>query len=61
MSALRYSNLLCGAIRGALEMLSLRVSCKFVKDVLVGDDNTEIRVTLTEVLGEGAGAAYNDE
>jgi len=61
MSSLRYSNILCGAIRGALEMVSLRVSCKFIKDVLVGDDSTEIRVTLTEILSEGAGAQYDDE
>ena len=42
-------------------MVSLRVTCTFVKDVLAGDDVTEIRVSLTEVLGEGAGKAYEDE
>lgn len=60
-NTLRYSNILCGVIRGALEMVSLRVSCNFVKDVLAGDDCTEIKVTLQEVLGEGAGAQYRDE
>ena len=60
-STLRYSNILCGVIRGALEMVSLRVTCAFVKDVLAGDDGAEIRVTLQEVLGEGAGAAYRDD
>lgn len=58
---LRYSNILCGVVRGALEMVSLKVSCTFVKDVLAGDDATEIRVVLLEVLGEGAGKAYEDE
>ncbi len=58
---LRYSNILCGVIRGALEMVSLKVTCAFVKDALAGDDSTEIRVALVEVLGEGAGAAYEDE
>lgn len=58
---LRYSNILCGVVRGALEMVSLRVSCTFVKDALAGDDATEIRVVLLEVLGEGAGKAYEDE
>ena len=58
---LRYSNILCGVIRGALEMVSLRVTCAFVKDVLCGDDVTEIRVSLQEVLAEGTGAAYQDE
>ena len=59
-STLRYSSILCGVIKGALEMVSLRVSCAFVKDALAGDDCTEIRVTLLEVLGEGAGASYSD-
>ncbi len=60
---LRYSNILCGVIRGALEMVSLRVSCTFVKDALAGDDGTEIRVTLQDVLTEGSGLsdAYKDE
>jgi hypothetical protein len=58
---LRYSNILCGVIRGALEMVSLKVTCAFVKDALAGDDSTEIRVALVEVLGEGAGAAYEDD
>ena len=44
-------------------MVSLRVSCTFVKDALAGDDGTEIRVTLQEVLMEGQGLsdAYKDE
>ncbi len=29
---------------GALEMVQLQVDCKFVKDVLRGDDSTELRV-----------------
>lgn len=58
---LRYSNLICGVVRGSLEMLSMRVEVYFVKDVLNGDDATEIRVQLKEVLGEGAGKDYKDE
>ena len=44
-------------------MVSLRVTCTFVKDALAGDDGTEIRVTLQDVLAEGAGLsdAYKDE
>ncbi len=58
---LRYSNLLCGVLRGALEMLSVRAECHFARDALNGDDATEIRVQLKEVLGEGAGKDYKDE
>ena len=57
----RFSNILAGVLRGALEMVSLKVACVFVKDALAGDDATEIRVSLLEVIGEGAGAAYEDE
>ena len=58
---LRYSNLICGVIRGALEMLSMRIECRFIKDALNGDDCTEIRVNLKEVLAEGAGKDYRDD
>ena len=34
---LRYSSLLCGAIRGALEMVSIRVNTSFLGDALNGD------------------------
>eukprot|EP00756_Hemistasia_phaeocysticola_P066274 Hpha_TRINITY_DN9125_c0_g1::TRINITY_DN9125_c0_g1_i1::g.94434::m.94434/K20302/TRAPPC3, BET3; trafficking protein particle complex subunit 3 len=47
-----YSNILCGVIRGALEMVMYKVECSFVKDVLRGDDCTEIRVVLKEELKE---------
>ncbi len=38
-----YSNVLCGVLRGALEMVQMRVEAKFLKDVLQGDEVTEIR------------------
>ena len=94
-SELRYSSLLCGVIRGALEMVraaprvvrprvrpaaltrhpfpprapapiprpqvSVRVDCRFVKDVLNGDDTTEMRVTVKEVLADVAGSDYKDD
>ncbi|KAL0478904.1 hypothetical protein AKO1_010385, partial [Acrasis kona] len=43
-----YSNLLCGVIRGALEMVQMRVECIFVKCPLRGDDVSEIKVTLID-------------
>ena len=35
-SALAYSNLLCGVLRGALEMVQMRVECTLTKDTLWG-------------------------
>lgn len=49
---LKYSNILCGVLRGALEMVQWRCQCELVRDVVAGDDVTEIRVTLKEVLHE---------
>lgn len=43
-SHLKYSNILCGAIRGALEMVHLEVAAWFAQDNLKGDNVTELRV-----------------
>lgn len=43
---LKYSNILCGVIRGALEMINMHVECTFRKDVLQGDDFYEIKLKL---------------
>ncbi len=60
-SQLKYSNIYCGVIRGALEQVNLKVTCNFVRDVLRGDDVNEIRVELKEIMTETAGADYKDE
>ncbi|XP_061482279.1 trafficking protein particle complex subunit 3-like protein [Rhineura floridana] len=44
-SSLCYCNLLCGAIRGALEMVHLAAEVTFIQDTLKGDDVTEIGIT----------------
>lgn len=41
---LRYCNIICGAIRGALQMVQLDVQSWIIQDQLKGDQNTEIRV-----------------
>ena len=49
---LNYSNMLCGAIRGALEMLQMEVEAYFVKDVLKGDNTTELRIKYIKKLAD---------
>ena len=58
---LEYNAVYCGLIRGALEMLNMRVECSFVKSTLRGDDVNEIQVQLQEVMSEGAGEEYQEE
>ena len=45
-----YSNVMCGIIRGALEMVNLKTKVYFVRDQLKGDLETEIRLELVEKL-----------
>jgi len=45
-----FSNILCGIIRGALEMVQMSIEAHFVGDVLRGNDVTEMRVTLLHYL-----------
>uniref|UniRef100_A0A671XZ51 Trafficking protein particle complex subunit n=1 Tax=Sparus aurata TaxID=8175 RepID=A0A671XZ51_SPAAU len=51
-STLIYSNLLCGVLRGALEMVQMAVDVRFVQDTLRGDNVTEIRMKFIKRIEE---------
>ena len=46
LTNLKYCNMLCGVIRGALEMVQIEVQTYFVQDQLKGDSVNEIKVSL---------------
>ncbi len=47
-----YSNILCGVLRGALEMVQMQVEAHFISDVLRGNDTTEMRVSLIRFIDD---------
>ena len=52
LQSLRYNNIICGVIEGALEMINIQVECESVKDILQGDASSEIRMVLIESKAE---------
>jgi trafficking protein particle complex subunit 3 len=47
-----YSNIFCGVLRGALEMVQMQIEAHFISDVLRGNDTTEMRVTLIRYIDD---------
>ncbi len=53
-NVLWYSNILCGILKGALDMISIEVKAYFVRDILRGDPDTVIKVELVKKVKEQA-------
>ncbi|XP_055348628.1 trafficking protein particle complex subunit 3-like [Paramacrobiotus metropolitanus] len=47
---LEYSRVLCGAVRGALEMVQIDVKVSIVREFLLGESATELKVHFTKRL-----------
>jgi len=49
---LYYCNILCGVIRGALEMVSMKTEVTWLRDMLRGDDVFELQLKLVKQIPE---------
>lgn len=55
-SSLWYSNVLCGILRGALDMINIDVKATFTNDTLRGHNETAIKVECIKKAKEVKGA-----
>ncbi|KAA0171225.1 hypothetical protein FNF27_06344 [Cafeteria roenbergensis] len=58
---LRFSNLLCGVIQGAMAAIMYKVEATFSEDTLRGDARNRIKVVLSQVLKDTAAEEYRAE
>ena len=52
LEGLCYSNIICGIMRGMLEITGFEVKCEFIKDKMKGDDINDIKITLIKYIEE---------
>ena len=52
LNGLIYSNIICGMLRGILEISGFEVKCEFVKDKIKGDDTNDLKINLVKFIEE---------
>ena len=52
LEGLCYSNIICGIMRGMLEITGFEVKCELIKDKMKGDDINDIKISLVKYIEE---------
>ena len=52
LEGLCYSNIICGILRGMLEISGFEIKCELVKDKMKGDDINDLKITLVKYIEE---------
>ena len=52
LEGLCYSNIICGIMRGMLEITGFEVKCELIKDKMKGDDINDIKISLIKYIEE---------
>ena len=52
LDGLCYSNIICGTMRGMLEVSGFEVKCEFAKDKMKGDDINDMKIELVKYIEE---------
>ncbi|KAK8829593.1 component of TRAPP complex [Blastocystis sp. ATCC 50177/Nand II] len=61
LKGIHYSGVYCGVIRGALEMIHMKVECVFKEDMLLGAPANEIKIRFIEYLDDSTQYMLDDE
>ena len=52
LEGLCYPNIICGILRGMMEISGFEIQCEFVKDKMKGDDMNDLKITLVKLIEE---------
>ena len=52
LEGLCYPNIICGILRGMMEISGFEIQCEFVKDKMKGDDINDLKITLVKLIEE---------